>query len=178
MITRKLSSFCFAIPIAAFLFFAAFSVSAQDVSKLDEDYSFVGYSLASHQDSIRNLRKNGKQDHLRIMRPGNLDSLYFNKIELKQVKLYYFHGVLHSVDVKTDEPQTTHLLAWLTDRYGDGEQKDMFGNEIVWLGERAKLTFEKNPVMGTGLFSCTSKRMHVKYVTYMYDITHGDKADK
>lgn len=175
MNTSRISVFLFSLSF--FLCWMA-TTSAQNPAQLDLDYGFAGYKLASPDDSIRSLVKNGKQDHLQIMRPANPDSLYLNKIQLKKLKLYYFHGHLHSIDVITEEPQTDHLLAWIENRYGEGEATDMFGNEKSWYGEMTKLTYQKNPIMGTGTFVFTSKKMHVKYVTYMYDITYGDKADK
>lgn len=146
--------------------------SAQGVEQLDEEYGFMGYRLESRKDSIRSLVKNGKQDHLRRFRPANPDSLYYRGIRLKNVSLWYFHGILHSIDIKTVEPSSKKMLAAVKKLYGDGEQNDMFGNEIAWYGEKVRLTYEFNPVSGIGLFSWTSKKMHVKYVTYMYDINN------
>ncbi|MCB9234194.1 MAG: hypothetical protein H6581_21235 [Bacteroidia bacterium] len=143
----------------------------------DEDYGFMDYKLGESPESMPELRADGKYQKMKRYRPAN-DSIVFNGIAVKNIRLFFFQGQCHSLIVKTFEGESTEaMLAYFQKRYGEGEKQDAMGTQFLWRGEKCQVFYEKNLVMNDGQFHFTSIPVHRKYENYQYQLKYGDQKE-
>ena len=154
------------------LLFIASSASAQD-----KMYEFKGFMLGTHHDSLtieqnKTLLKRGK--YQKLIRYDVMEKpLTHAGVPLRFVKLFYWQGYLHSIDVKSAERQGNALREWVEKRFGEGTQEDAMGYKFTWEYPGYRVFMEQNLVSKDVTITFLHDETHNSYYKFMYERQYG-----
>lgn len=150
--------------LLAFLCCLCLPVGAQGL--IDFDNGILGFKLGAGADEMRGILKDGKQERLARYRPVD-DSLRHEGILTRKVKLFFWEGKLHSIELKLEAAEADKMLLWLKDSYGDGKKEDAMGFRFTWEGSRVRVFWDQNLVTREASLTFMDDQIHAKYYKFM-----------
>lgn len=149
-------------------------IHAQSLDKLDEDKGFLDFDLGADMDHTPPLLQNGKQQKMDLYRPVN-DTLRFQGVELKTIRLRFFQNHMHSIVVRVEgEARSGHLLSYFEKRYGEPKKTDNYDNSLHWRTEKVALLYDRNLMTGDVEFQFIDVETHKIYELWMYNRVNED----
>lgn len=135
---------------------------------------FLGYELGMPRDSMLpgSLVKRGKSQKL-IRWDVLPEYLAFGDIALKQVKLFFWEGNLHSIEVKAQGDEGQKLREWAENAWGEGTKKDAMGYSYSWEASRSQAFLEQNLVTKDVMLTLLDDKVHRSYYKFMYERNYG-----
>jgi hypothetical protein len=159
--------------LSLFLAFSANSGIILAQSSVDEDNGILGFRLGYPPDSMDGIQRDGKSQRLIRWIP-EADQVEVDGIPIKSVKLYFWEGKLHSVEVKTATTDSDLFKVWLENRYGPGEKEDAMGFRFSWAGEKSRVLFEQNIITHDAMTTFLCEKVHESYYRYMHHLKYGN----
>ena len=159
--------------LVAFLFLSLPFISPLSAQSLDKDNGILGYQLGFPADSIPDIRRDGKSQRLMRYRPIEMHQ-GLKEIPFKSVRLFFWEGKLHSIEIKTTGPNSDAFRDWLSDRYGEGYKEDAMGFRFSWEGARIRVLFEQNIISHDALTTYVDDEVHERYYRYMHRLKYGE----
>ncbi|MEM0998550.1 MAG: hypothetical protein AAGN35_15940 [Bacteroidota bacterium] len=147
---------------------------ARAQSLLDADNGFLHFQLGQPADSIEDIRRNGKSQRLMRYIPVN-PIVAVEDIPLKSIKLFFWEGKLHSIEVKTSGTDSDRFRDWMANRYGGGKKEDAMGFRYSWEGSRIRVLFEQNLISHDALTTFVDDAVHDRYYRYMHRLRYGEQ---
>ncbi len=144
----------------------------------DAMLSFKGFELGTHFDSLtleqhNSLLKRGK--YQKLIRYDLLeDHLKLKEMKLRFVRLYFWQGYLHSVDVKSASGSGDDLRDWVKNTHGEGFQEDAMGYKYLWEYSDCRIFLEQNLVTKDVTITFLNDDVHNKYYKFMYERSYGN----
>lgn len=150
------------------------SLKAQVVSS---GMTFKGFSLADQFDSLsveqhKMLRKRGVYQKL-TRYDLNDDHLENAGIPLKFVRVFFWKGYIHSMEIRASGLQGTPFREWIESMYGEGEQEDAMGYKFVWEYPAYRLLVEQNMLSKDVNMVLLHEEVHNSYYKFMYERQYG-----
>ncbi|MEM7036748.1 MAG: hypothetical protein AAF570_07205 [Bacteroidota bacterium] len=142
-------------------------------SALAEDNGFMGYMLGQPSDSMDGIVRRGKSQRLIWFAPEE-KNLTFEGMPLKSVRLYFWKGKLHSIEIKTSGTNSDRFKEWLENRYGKGAKEDAMGFRFSWEAPRIRVLFEQNIISHDALTTYIDDEVHEAYYRFMHRLKYGD----
>jgi hypothetical protein len=136
---------------------------------LDQDKGMFGYTLGSEASEFKDLLPDGKKEKLQRKRPV-VDSLKHEGIPAQKVRVYFFEGKLHSIDVKLQGDHADRMLAWVKGQYGEGIPEDAMGFKFRWEGKDVTLFWDQNLVTHDAMMTWRSEPVHKQYFKLMQSL--------
>lgn len=162
-----------------FLLLALFSQVTNQVQAQNSDamLSFKGFELGVQYDSLtieqhKTLQKRGK--YQKLIRYDLLDEhLRLQGMELRFVRLFFWQGYLHSIDVKSANGQGDALREWVENIHGEGIKEDAMGYKFLWEYPGYRVFLEQNLVTKDVTITFLQDEVHNSYYKFMYERSYG-----
>mgnify|MGYP001795007001 FL=1 len=158
------------------------TLSAQ---QLDNDHGFMGIQLGAEKDSLLTTMVQKRGVFQRLNRFDLLpEYLQFNDIlleapiDLRYVRVFFWDGHIHSIEVKALAGQGDKLRQYIMDRYGEGQKEDAMGYKFTWEEPKTLLIMEQNLVTKDVHLMFRDHRTHVYYYRHMYFKKYGNPDSK
>ncbi len=157
--------------------FSGVSIGLQAQSS-DAMLSFKGFELGVQHDSLtieqhKSLLKRGK--YQKLIRYDLLeDYLTLEGMQLRFVKLFFWQGYLHSIDVKSASGSGDALVAWVKNIHGEGVQEDAMGYKFLWEYPGYRVFLEQNLVTKDVTITFLNDEVHNSYYKFMYERSYGN----
>lgn len=166
--------FSFLFLIACVLQLGGTPLQAQPDNPEDPMRGFMGFTLGEAREDldVAKLQKRGKYQKL-IRWDVISEHLQFEDIALKQVKLFFWEGKLHSIEVKAQTEAGQQLREWTENTFGEGHKEDAMGYSFSWEGNSSLVFMEQNLVTKDVMVTFRDDEVHNSYYKFMYQRTYG-----
>jgi|GEM_PF-2996584 len=166
----------FRLVLGSFFFLGLLTVTLQ-AQEVSSGMTFKGFTLADQFDSLsidqhKMLRKRGQ--YQKLTRYDLLDDHLENAgIPLKFVRIFFWKGYIHSIEVRATGLQGTPFREWMESMYGEGEQEDAMGYKFVWEYPAYRILMEQNLVTKDVTMTLLHEEVHNSYYKFMYERQYG-----